>query len=82
MVKIAIFKKNNSDLSSATLVVWRTSKDNLVGEVYFDGSNTKRGEWAMRATFYVKDNEATLHRVCEYFGFDKQLNNPYWLRFA
>ena len=73
MVKISIFKQDDG----ALLVIRKTTKGNLVGEVYNDGVE-KRGKWSMRATFYVKDNDATEYRVCEYFGFDS--TKPYWSR--
>lgn len=71
MVKIAIYKHDNGSL----LVIWRTPKENLVGEVYSNGIY-KRGKWVLRATFEGRD--ATEYRVCEYFGFKS--NNPYWRR--
>ena len=61
------------------LVIWKTPKDNLVGEVFNNGIE-KRGKWDMRATFYVEDKDATEYRVCEYFGFDS--SKPYWSRWA
>ena len=75
MTKISMFKKDDG----ALLVIWKTSKGNLVGEVFNDGVE-KRGKWDMRATFYVADGDATEFRVCEYFGFNS--NNPYWRRWA
>ena len=76
MVKIALYKKDDG----ALLVIWQTHKGNLIGEVYFDGveKRGKNGKWDMRATFYIKDGDATEHRVCEYFGFD--VSKPYWKR--
>ena len=75
MVKISMFKKDDG----ALLVIWETTKGNLVGEVYNDGVK-KRGKWSMRATFYRTDGDATQHRVQEYFGFHSAI--PYWKRFA
>ena len=73
MVKISMFKKDNGSL----LVIWKTPKGNLVGEVYDNGVE-KRGKWDSRATF--DGRETTEHRVCEYFGF--KANKPYWRRWA
>ena len=75
MVKISMFKDDRGRL----LVIWKTPKDNLVGEVFNNGIE-KRGKWDMRATFYVEDKDATEYRVCEYFGFDS--SKPYWSRWA
>ena len=75
MVKISMFKKDDG----ALLVIWKTPKENLIGEVFNNGVE-KRGKWDMRATFRVKDNDATSYRVCNYFGFDYK--NPYWKRWA
>lgn len=75
MVKISKYKKDNG----ALLVIWKTKKKNLIGEVFSNGVE-KRGKWDMRATFYVADGDATESRVCEYFGFNS--NNPYWRRWA
>lgn len=74
MVKVALYKKENG----AMLVIWRTPKGNLIGEVYNDGVERrgKNGKWDMRATFEGKD--ATEYRVCEYFGFDS--SKAYWHR--
>ena len=72
MVKIAMYKRASD---GALLVLWKTPKGNLVGEVFNNGVE-KRGKWDMRATF----NDATEYRVCEYFGFDS--SNPYWKRWA
>lgn len=74
MVKIAMFRKTNG----ALLVIWKTTKENLVGEVFFDGveKRGKNGTWDMKATFKGKD--ATNHRVCEYFGFN--FHNSWWVR--
>ncbi len=73
MTKISMFKKDDG----ALLVIWKTSKGNLVGEVFFNGVE-KRGKCDMRATFY--DREATQHRVREYFGFYGA--EAYWRRWA
>ena len=73
MVKISMFKKDDG----ALLVIWKTSKGNLVGEVFNDGVE-KRGKWDMRATFYTADGDATQHRVREYFGFCGA--EAYWRR--
>ena len=77
MVKIAMYKKNNG----ALLVIWKTPKENLVGEVFNNGIE-KRGKWDMRATFYTKDGDATEYRVCEYFGFSTSNSIAYWKRWA
>ena len=74
MVKISMYKKVDGSL----LVIWRTLKGNLIGEVFSNGVE-KKGKWDMRATFKVQDNEATEYRVCEYFGFD--YSNAWWKRF-
>lgn len=74
MVKIAIYKKGD-----VSLVIYRTPKGNLVGEVYADGV-CKRGNWSQRATFYESDGDATEQRVCEYFGFS--LSDEWWHRWA
>lgn len=74
MVKISMYKKVDGSL----LVIWRTLKGNLIGEVFSNGVE-KKGKWDMRATFKVQDNEATEYRVCEYFGFD--YSNVWWKRF-
>lgn len=73
MIKISMYKKANG----ALLVIYKTPKDNLVGELYVNGVE-KRGKWDRRATFEGKD--ATEYRVCEYFGFDA--TEPYWKRWA
>lgn len=73
MVKISMYKKDNG----ALLVIWQTPKENLVGEVFFNGVE-KRGKWDMRATFEGRD--ATEYRVCEYFGFP--FGNAWWKRWA
>ena len=73
MVKISMFKKDDG----ALLVIWKTPKENLVGEVFSNGVE-KRGKWDMRATFEGK--EATEYRVCEYFGFNS--SKAYWRRWA
>ena len=75
MTKISMFKKDDG----ALLVIWKTSKGNLVGEVFNDGVE-KRGKWDMRATFYAADGDATQHRVREYFGFCGA--EAYWRRWA
>ena len=64
MVKISMFKREND---GALLVIWKTPKENLIGEV-------------MRATFNVADGDATQHRVREYFGFLGA--EAYWRRWA
>lgn len=68
-----MYKKDNG----ALLVIKRSPKGSLVGEVYNNGIE-KRGKWDNRAIFEHKD--ATEYCVCEYFGFD--FNNPWWLRWA
>lgn len=68
MVKISMYKNNKGGL----LVIKKTAKGNLVGEVFNNGIE-KRGKWDMRATFYEKDGDATEHRVCEYFNFLQML---------
>lgn len=73
MTKISMFKKDDG----ALLVIWKTSKGNLIGEVFNDGVE-KRGEWDMRAIFFVADGDATAHRVREYFGFCGA--EAYWRR--
>ena len=73
MVKISMFKKDDG----ALLVIWKTPKENLVGEVFNNGVE-KRGKWDMRATFEGK--EATQHRVREYFGFSGA--EAYWRRWT
>jgi hypothetical protein len=67
MVKVSKFDRSDG----ALLVIWRTPKDNLIGEVYSNGVE-KRGKWDMRATFNAADGDATIYRVCEYFGFSKE----------
>jgi hypothetical protein len=52
MVKISMFKKNDG----ALLVIYKTPKEKLIGEVYSNGVE-KRGKWDQRATF--EDQEAT-----------------------
>lgn len=64
---------------SALLVIWKCANEDLIGEVFNSGVD-KRGKWDMRARFRKKENEATSHRVCEYFGFS--CNAPYWKRWA
>lgn len=63
----------------ALLVIWKTSKGNLVGEVFKNGVE-KHGKWDMKATFYDADGDATEHRVREYFGFCG--TEAYWRRWA
>lgn len=77
MVKVSTFKKDDG----ALLVIWKTLKENLVGEVFLDGveKRGKNGSWDMRATFKVEDGDASEYRVCEYFGFDA--SKPYWSRY-
>ena len=75
MTKIAMYKDEQGRL----LVVWKTKNENLVGEVFSNGIE-KRGKSDMRATFYVKDGDATEFRVCEYFNFPS--HNAYWKRWA
>lgn len=60
------------------LVIWQCVNGDLIGEV-FESGKERRGKWDMRARFCVKDNEATSHRVCEYFGFNYK---PWWKRWA
>ncbi len=74
MVKISMFKREKD---GALLVIWKTPRENLIGEVFSNGVE-KRGKWDNRATFDGRD--VTEHRVCEYFGFKS--NNPYWRRWA
>lgn len=61
----------------ALLVIKESSKGNLIGEVFNNGEE-KRGKWDMRATF--ENDEATEHRVCEYFNFPYP--NAWWRRWA
>ena len=75
MVKISMFKKDDG----ALLVIWKTPKGNLVGEVFNNGVE-KRGKWDMRATFKTDDGDATEARVCEYFKFPYP--NAFWKRWA
>lgn len=75
MVKISMYKNESGSL----LVIYKTSKGNLVGEVYNNGCQ-KRGMWDMRATFYEDEGDADEHRVCEYFGFLPCIH--YWHRWA
>jgi hypothetical protein len=75
MTKISMFKKDDG----ALLVIWKTSKGNLVGEVFNNGVE-KRGKWDMRATFYASDGDANKHKVREYFGFCGA--KAYWRRWA
>lgn len=76
MVKVSMLKREDD---GALLVIWRTPKETLVGEVFNNGIE-KRGKWDMRATFTVADCEATEYRVREYFGFLGA--KEYWKRFA
>ena len=73
MVKISMYK----DDANRLLVIWRTPKGNLIGEVFSNGIE-KHGKWDMRATFDGRD--ATEQRVCEYFNFP--LSQQWWRRFA
>ena len=75
MIKISMFKKPNGSL----LVIRKTIKGNLIGEVFSNGVE-KRGKWDMRATFNAADGDATQHRVREYFGFLGA--EEYWRRWA
>lgn len=77
MVKIAIYKKDDG----ALLVIWKTPKENLIGEVFNNGVE-KRGKWDMRATFNAKDGDAIEYRVKEYFGFSTSNSIAYWKRWA
>ena len=77
MVKIAIYKKNDG----ALLVIWKTPKENLIGELYRDGEY-HRGEWDSRATFNANEGDATEYRVKEYFGFSTSNSIAYWKRWA
>ena len=72
MVKISMYK----NAAGALLVIWRTAKGNLIGEVFYDGIE-KRGRWGSRGTF--EGDEATEYRVCEYYGFDS--SKAWWRRF-
>ena len=76
MTKVSMFKNGKG----ALLVIWKTPKGKLIGEVYLDGveKRGKNGKWDSRATFDGKD--ATEHRVCEYFGFN--CSTAYWRRWA
>lgn len=75
MVKIEMHRKAKGTL----LVIWECANGDLIGEVFNNGIE-KRGKWDMKARFRVKDNEATTHRVCEYFGFDS--TRCWWRRWA
>ena len=75
MTKISMYK----NIKQYLLVIYRTSKGNLIGEVFFNGCQ-KRGKWDMRATFRKENGDATEHRVCEYFGFKEHDN--FWRRWA
>ena len=72
-----MYKKDDG----ALLVIWKTPKGNLVGEVFNNGVE-KHGKWDERATFYVRDNDATEYRVKEYFGFSTSNSIAYWKRWA
>lgn len=76
MVKISMFKREND---GALLVIWKTPKENLIGEVFNNGVE-KRGKWDMRATFNANEGDATEYRVKEYFGFLGA--EAYWRRWA
>lgn len=75
MVKISMYKNEDGDL----LVIKRSVKGNLIGEVYTNGIEKFENRY-MRETFYEKDGDATEYRVCQYFGFN--YSNPYWRRWA
>ena len=77
MVKIAIYKHDNG----ALLVIWKTPKENLIGEVFSNGVE-KRGKWDIRATFNANEGDATEYRVKEYFGFSTSNSIAYWKRWA
>jgi len=77
MVKIAMYKHDNGSL----LVIWKTPKENLIGEVFNNGVE-KRGKWDSRATFSANDGDATEYRVKEYFGFSTSNSIAYWKRWA
>ena len=77
MVKIAIYKKNDG----ALLVIWKTPKENLIGELY-RGGEYHRGDWDSRATFNANEGDATEYRVKEYFGFSTSNSIAYWKRWA
>ena len=72
MVKISMYKNE----AGALLVIWRTAKGNLIGEVFYNGVE-KRGKWGARGTF--EGDEATERHVCEYYGFDS--SKAWWRRF-
>ena len=74
MVKIEMYQENGK-----LLVIWECANEDLIGEVYNNGIE-KRGKWNMRARFSHKNNEATSHRVREYFGFKN--NKAWWKRWA
>jgi len=75
MVKIAMYKKDNG----ALLVIWKTPKENLVGEVFNNGVE-KHGKWDSRVTFNANEGDATEYRVKEYFGFSTSNSIAYWKR--
>ena len=75
MIKIAEYKKDSGEL----LVIWRTSTDKLIGELYYNGEY-KRGKWGSRATF--GEGENTEYRVKEYFGFSTSNSIVCWKRWA
>ena len=77
MIKIAIYKKDDG----ALLVIWKTPKENLIGELYH-GGEYHRGEWDNRATFNANEGDATEYRVKEYFGFSTSNSIAYWKRWA
>lgn len=80
MIKIAMYKKRmNLSQKQSLLVIWKTPKGNLIGEV-FDNGIEKRGKWDMRATF--SDRSATTYRVREYFGFTSSNSFEFWKRWA
>jgi len=68
---VAKFGNADKGMHTKTLVVYQM-KSGLKGVVY---KSTQRG-WLqpsnvlMSAKFYEKDGDATLYRVCEYFGFN------------
>lgn len=74
MTKISMYK----NMKQWLLVVYKTSKGKLIGEVFFNGCQ-KRGKWDRRVTFEGLD--ATEDIVCDYFGFDIVRDN-FWKRWA